>query len=64
LGPISGGMAKAAEILMNSYVGLSTVSTYSPPFSFEKDEAECECSVRMIRDATPDILCIDLGPPK
>jgi N-acetylglucosaminyldiphosphoundecaprenol N-acetyl-beta-D-mannosaminyltransferase len=64
LGAMPGVAPKAAAILMKRYAGLNIVGTYSPPFGFEEDEAECERIVRMIRDAAPDVLFIGLGSPK
>ncbi len=64
LGAAEGVAAKAAENLMNKYPGLQVVGTYSPPYGFEKDEAEMEKIIRQIRDVKPHILIVGLGCPK
>lgn len=64
LGAAEGVAAKAAENLMNKYSGLQVVGTYSPPFGFEKDEAEMDKIKRQIRDVSPHILIVGLGCPK
>ena len=64
LGAAEGVAAKAAENLMQKYAGLRVVGTYSPPFGFEKDEAELAKIASMIREAAPDILIVGLGCPK
>ena len=56
--------AKAAENLMKRYKGLDIVGTYSPPFGFEKNEAEMGKIERMIKESHPDILIVGLGCPK
>lgn len=44
--------------------GLKLAGTYSPPFGFEKDEAECEKICKMIDAAAPDLLFVCFGCPK
>ena len=64
LGAAEGVAAKAAENLMKRFPGLQVVGTYSPPFGFEKDEAEMEKIKRQIKEVAPHILIVGLGCPK
>lgn len=64
LGAADGVAAKAAENLKKKYKGLNVVGTYSPPYGFEKDEAEMEKIEKTIIDAHPHILIVGLGCPK
>lgn len=64
LGAAEGVAAKAAENLIKKYDGLDVVGTYSPPFGFEKDEAEMAKIEKMITKARPHILIVGLGCPK
>ena len=64
LGAAEGVAAKAAENLMKRFPRLQVVGTYSPPFGFEKDEAEMEKIKRQIKDVKPHILIVGLGCPK
>lgn len=64
LGAAEGVAAKAAQNLIKRYKGLQIVGTYSPPFGFEKDEAEIQKIVSRIKEASPHILIVGLGCPK
>lgn len=64
LGAAEGVAAKAAENLEKRFPGLQVVGTYSPPFGFEKDEAEMGKILKQIKDARPHILIVGLGCPK
>ena len=64
LGAAEGVVTKAAENLRNRFPGLEVVGTYSPPFGFEKDTAEIEKIIRMIKTVKPHILVVGLGSPK
>lgn len=64
LGAMEGVAAKAADNLAARYPGLQVKGTYSPPFGFEKDEAELGRIRDMIHAAAPDILIVGLGCPK
>ncbi len=64
LGAAEGVAAKAAENLEKRFPGLQVVGTYSPPYGFEKDEAEMGKIIKMIKDAEPHILIVGLGCPK
>lgn len=64
LGAAEGVASKAAENLTIRYPGLQIVGTYSPPFGFEKEDAEIEKIEMMIKNANPHILIVGLGCPK
>lgn len=64
LGAAEGVAAKAAENLMGKYPGLQVVGTYSPPYGFEKDEAELYKIIQQIKEVSPHILITGLGSPK
>lgn len=64
LGAAEGVAAKAAENLMKRYKGLNVLGTYSPPYGFEKDEAEMSKIEKLIKDVHPHILIVGLGCPK
>lgn len=64
LGAAEGVAAKAADNLRKKYKGLQVVGTYSPPYGFEKDEAEMQKIKSMIKEAEPHILIVGLGSPK
>lgn len=64
LGAAEGVAAKAAQNLMKKYEGLNVVGTYSPPYGFEKNEAEMKKIEKMIKDVHPHILIVGLGCPK
>ena len=56
--------ARAAENLEKRFPGLQVVGTYSPPYGFEKDEAEMEKIKKMIKNTQPHVLIVGLGCPK
>ncbi len=64
LGAAEGVAEIAAKNLIEKYNGLNIVGTYSPPFGFEKDEAELMKIENMIKQTTPHILIVGLGCPK
>ncbi len=64
LGAAEGIAAIAAKKLQKRYQSLRIVGTYSPPYGFEKDEAETDKIIKMIHVAKPDILIVGLGAPK
>lgn len=64
LGAAEGVAAKAAEILKSQYPGLQVAGTYSPPFDFEKDEAELRKINTMLRASDADMLFVGMGVPK
>ena len=64
LGAAEGVAVRAANNLKQKYPGLQISGTYSPPFEFEKDEAEVDKIIKMINEAKTDILAVALGSPK
>jgi N-acetylglucosaminyldiphosphoundecaprenol N-acetyl-beta-D-mannosaminyltransferase len=64
LGGMPGVAEKAAEALRRVNPSIQVVGTYSPPFGFEKDEAENRKIIAQIREARPDVLFVGLGAPK
>ena len=64
LGAAEGVAAKAAENLEKRFPGLQVVGTYSPPFGFEKNEAELGKIKRQVKEVKPHILIVGLGCPK
>ena len=64
MGAMPGVAAKAAAVLTQRFPRLQVAGTYSPPFGFEKDEAENGRIVQLLRDAKLDILFVGVGAPK
>lgn len=64
LGAAEGVADKAAKNLCIKYPGLQIAGTYSPPYGFEKDEAELNKIFDMVTKAKPHILIVGLGCPK
>ncbi len=64
LGGREGAALGAKAVLKKRHPELKVVDCYSPPFGFEKDAAENEKIVRLIKRAKPDILFVGLGSPK
>ena len=64
LGGLGGVAEKAAAALIRKHPGLQVVGTYSPPFGFEKDEAENDRIMRMVNAAKPHLLFVGVGAPK
>lgn len=64
LGAAEGVAAEAAENMQRKYPGLQVKGVYSPPFGFERDEAESERIVGIVKEAAPQILILALGSPK
>jgi N-acetylglucosaminyldiphosphoundecaprenol N-acetyl-beta-D-mannosaminyltransferase len=59
------GVARIAQAKINKKIGRDIViGTYSPPFGFEKDEAECSRIIEMINNSGASVLVIGLGAPK
>ena len=57
-------LSKATENIKKKLPELNIVDSYSPPFGFEKDNAELEEANRRIRESDADILIVFLGCPK
>lgn len=59
------GIARKAQINLNHRLGRDIiVDAYSPPFGFEKDEAECQKVLKMVRESSANVLVVGLGSPK
>jgi bacterial polymer biosynthesis proteins, WecB/TagA/CpsF family len=59
------GVAAAAQKRINAKVGREiVVATHSPSFGFEKDEAECDRILNMIRESGATVLAVGVGAPK
>jgi N-acetylglucosaminyldiphosphoundecaprenol N-acetyl-beta-D-mannosaminyltransferase len=59
------GVARTAQAKINKKIGRDIViGTYSPPFGFEKDEAECSQILEMINNSGASVLVIGVGAPK
>lgn len=64
LGAAEGIAAKAADILREQNPGLNIVGTYSPPFGFEKNQAELDKINRILKESNADLLFVGMGAPK
>lgn len=59
------GVAAQAQKNINAEVGRDiVVGTYSPPYGFEKDPAECDRIIKIVRDSGANVLAVGLGAPK
>ncbi|MGB3532288.1 MAG: WecB/TagA/CpsF family glycosyltransferase [Microcoleaceae cyanobacterium] len=59
------GVAELAQEKINQKVGREMViGTYSPPFGFEKDEAECDKIIDMVNASKATVLAVGVGAPK
>jgi exopolysaccharide biosynthesis WecB/TagA/CpsF family protein len=59
------GVAEIAQEKINQKVGREmVVGTYSPPFGFENDEAECDKIIQMIDASKATVLAVGVGAPK
>lgn len=64
LGADEGVAQKASEILAEKYPGLKVAGVYCPPMGFDKDPERLAESIRIVKDAEPDICYVALGAPK
>jgi len=64
LGAGPGVAERAARRIHDRWHGVRVTGVYSPPFGFEKDDAENEKILRLIAEAKPDLLLVGLGAPK
>lgn len=62
-GGARGVLGQLADILSQRFPGLVVAGTYSPPFRPLTSEEDEEI-VRMINQASPDIVWVGLGTPK
>jgi exopolysaccharide biosynthesis WecB/TagA/CpsF family protein len=59
------GVAAQAMERINARIGRKIiVQAHSPSFGFEKDEAECERILNMIRQSPANVLVVGVGAPK
>jgi N-acetylglucosaminyldiphosphoundecaprenol N-acetyl-beta-D-mannosaminyltransferase len=59
------GVAHQAQRRINHRIGREIiVEAHSPSFGFEKDEAECERILEMIRQSSANVLVVGVGAPK
>ncbi|PSN15146.1 glycosyltransferase [filamentous cyanobacterium CCT1] len=64
MGGAEGIAAKAMERI-NARIGRQiVVQAHSPTFGFEKDEAECDRILDMIRQSSANVLVVGVGAPK
>src|SRR5690606_16796107 len=54
----------AAQRLQEENPGLRVVGAHSPPMYFERDPAALAEAIRVVREASPDVLFVALGAPR
>lgn len=64
LGAGPGVADQAAKNLLKKYPGFKYVGSYSPPFGFEKDEAERKHIIEIVNDSKAQIVITGMGSPK
>jgi len=59
------GVGLKAQERINKRIGRKIiVGAYSPPFGFEKDDAECEHILNVIKGSSANVVLVGLGEPK
>ncbi len=59
------GVAHRAQQKINARIGRNIViGSYSPPFSFEGDELECQKIIEIINQSGATVLAVGVGAPK
>ncbi|RZM82637.1 WecB/TagA/CpsF family glycosyltransferase [Leptolyngbya iicbica] len=59
------GVPQRAQKHINQRIGREiVVEAHSPTFGFEKDEAECQRIIEMIRNSSANVLIVGVGAPK
>jgi exopolysaccharide biosynthesis WecB/TagA/CpsF family protein len=59
------GVGLKAKERINKRIGREIiVGAYSPPFGFEKDEAECERILTILQESGANVVLVGLGNPK
>lgn len=59
------GVGLKAQERINKRIGRKIiVGAYSPPFGFEKDDAECEHILNIIKESSANVVLVGLGEPK
>ena len=64
LGAGPGVADQAAKNLLKQYPGFQYVGSYSPPFGFEKDEAERKHIINILNQSKAQIVITGMGSPK
>jgi N-acetylglucosaminyldiphosphoundecaprenol N-acetyl-beta-D-mannosaminyltransferase len=64
LGALPGVAERAARAVEARWPHVRVVGTYSPPFGFERDEAENAAILDRIAAVRPDVLVVGVGAPK
>ena len=64
LGAGPGIAERAAAEVRRRWQHVRIAGTYSPPFGFERDDAENRRILELVRAAEPDVLVVGLGAPK
>jgi len=64
LGGEDGVPQKAANRYQSEWSALRVAGTWSPPFGFDKSDAENAEIIRRINEAKPDILFVAMGAPR
>lgn len=64
LGAAPGVADRAAPLVEARYPAVRVVGAYGPPFGFERDSAENDRILEMIRAAKPELLLVGVGAPK
>ncbi len=64
LGAAKGVAIKAQEKINGKVRRNMIVDSYSPPFGFENNEAECKLIIEMINRSDATVLAVGLGAPK
>jgi N-acetylglucosaminyldiphosphoundecaprenol N-acetyl-beta-D-mannosaminyltransferase len=64
LGAAPGVGERAARVIAERWPNVSVKGTHSPPFGFERDAAENQRILKLVAEASPDVLVVGLGAPK
>lgn len=64
LGAGPGVAEKCGNVLMERYLGIQSVGSYSPPFGFQNDKKEIEKINFMLKESKADLLFVGMGSPK
>jgi N-acetylglucosaminyldiphosphoundecaprenol N-acetyl-beta-D-mannosaminyltransferase len=59
------GIAHRAQLIINRKVSREMITgVYSPPFGFEKDDAECQAMIAKVNRSRATVLALGVGAPK
>ncbi len=64
LGAMPGVAIRAAREIDRRWSKIRVVGTYSPPFGFQDDEAQCTSILERIKTSQPDVVIFGVGAPK